>query len=63
VVDVEYAELVDPVSFEPVVAGLPRRALFVVAARVGTTRIIDNAWVTLGAPHAGPTTEQAEVAR
>ena len=64
VVDVEYAELVDPVSFERVVDGPPgRRALFVVAARVGATRLIDNAWVTLGAPHADPTTEQAEVAR
>ncbi len=42
---VDYAELVDPDSFEPVQT-LHSRVLAVVAARVGSTRLIDNAMLT-----------------
>src|SRR5438093_10500495 len=40
-VRVDYAELVDPKTFEPV-AQIVRPVLAVVAARVGRTRLIDN---------------------
>ncbi|WP_371164180.1 pantoate--beta-alanine ligase [Buchananella felis] len=42
-VELEYAELVDPKSFEPFPADGAGAALLVLAARVGTTRLIDNA--------------------
>lgn len=53
-VQAEYAELVDPVTLEPLVRALPG-AVCAVAARVGTTRLIDNvvlgtAGVESGAP-------------
>ena len=38
----DYAALVDPSSFEEVVPGANGPALFVLAARVGATRLIDN---------------------
>lgn len=38
-VSADYAAVVDPVTFSPVRTG---QALFIVAARVGTTRLIDN---------------------
>jgi pantoate--beta-alanine ligase len=41
-VEPEYVELVDPETFEPC-DGLEREALLVLAARVGETRLIDNA--------------------
>jgi pantoate--beta-alanine ligase len=43
----EYLELVDPGTFEPL-AALDREALLVVAARLGQTRLIDNAIVRPG---------------
>jgi pantoate--beta-alanine ligase len=43
----DYAALVDPSSFEDVAPAATGRALMVLAARVGTTRLIDNAELTL----------------
>jgi pantoate--beta-alanine ligase len=45
--DVDYLALVDPATFVPAVAG---QALLAVAARIGTTRLIDNTGVELGGP-------------
>jgi len=48
-VDPDYAELVDPASFEPLGATIPEQRnvlapiLAIIAQRVGTTRLIDNA--------------------
>ena len=42
-VEVDYAELVDPETMEPVPPGRGGPALLAVAARVGSTRLIDNA--------------------
>lgn len=44
---VDYAALVDPSSFEVVQPGATGVALLVLAARVGSTRLIDNGDVTL----------------
>lgn len=44
----EYLVVVDPVSFLPVDARATGPALVLVAARVGETRLIDNAPITLG---------------
>jgi pantoate--beta-alanine ligase len=41
-VEPEYVELVDPETFEPC-DGLQRDALLAIAARIGETRLIDNA--------------------
>ncbi|HWG65494.1 MAG TPA: pantoate--beta-alanine ligase [Streptosporangiaceae bacterium] len=46
--DPDYLELVDPRTFTPVSADHSGRAILVVAARVGTTRLIDNAALDLG---------------
>jgi pantoate--beta-alanine ligase len=46
-VDVDYLELVDPVTFQAVEGA--GQSILLVAARVGTTRLIDNARLTLGA--------------
>ncbi|MGO1317757.1 MAG: pantoate--beta-alanine ligase [Cellulomonadaceae bacterium] len=48
----DYLALVDPATVEEVPAGFAGPALLLVAARVGTTRLIDNTAVHLGA--AGP---------
>lgn len=49
-VDTDYAALVDPDTFEDVVAGADaRQAVLVVAARVGVTRLIDNESVDIEA--------------
>jgi pantoate--beta-alanine ligase len=45
--DVDYVELVDPASFQPVPARARGPALLVVAARIGSTRLIDNTGVLL----------------
>lgn len=53
----EYLVVVDPDTFLPVEAGASGPALVLVAARVGATRLIDNARITLGgapASEAGP---------
>ena len=44
----DYLALVDPFSFTPAAAGYRGPALLLVAARSGTTRLIDNIQVTLG---------------
>ena len=44
-VDVEYLSLVDPETMEPL-RELHRDALAVIAARVGSTRLIDNVLIT-----------------
>lgn len=44
----DYLALVDPVRFTAIGDGHRGRALLLVAARAGTTRLIDNAQVTLG---------------
>jgi pantoate--beta-alanine ligase len=62
-VELEYAELVDPGTFEAVDDEFAGPAVFAVAARVGATRLIDNAWVMLGGPHARPTAERSEATR
>ncbi|MGT2425854.1 pantoate--beta-alanine ligase [Amnibacterium kyonggiense] len=46
--DLEYLAVVDPASFRPVDDGYRGRALVLVAARVGGTRLIDNRFVHLG---------------
>lgn len=47
-VDLDYFELVDPGTFLPVAADHHGPATAIVAARVGSTRLIDNRSVTLG---------------
>lgn len=47
-VDLDYVELVDPDTFLPVTDFHRGPATAIVAARVGTTRLIDNRQVTLG---------------
>lgn len=44
---VDYLALVDPVTFQPVKPDFTGRAVLAVAARVGTTRLIDNVQVDL----------------
>jgi pantoate--beta-alanine ligase len=44
----DYATLVDPATFAEVPDDYTGHAIFVVAARVGSTRLIDNATVTFG---------------
>lgn len=48
--DVDYVELVDPATLEPLTAPLERPALLVLAARVGGVRLIDNASLDPAAP-------------
>jgi pantoate--beta-alanine ligase len=47
-VALEYLAIVDPATFRPVGDGYRGRALVLVAARVGGTRLIDNRFVHLG---------------
>jgi pantoate--beta-alanine ligase len=46
--DLDYLAVVDPADFRPVDDGYRGRALVLVAARVGGTRLIDNRFVHLG---------------
>lgn len=46
-VELDYLKVVDPVTFLPVDDGYTGRAVVLIAARVGTTRLIDNATVFL----------------
>jgi pantothenate synthetase len=39
--------LVNPATFEPIEAGFVGRALLIVAAKVGNTRLIDNLSITI----------------
>ncbi|MGV8977877.1 MAG: pantoate--beta-alanine ligase [Cellulomonas sp.] len=61
--ELEYAELIDPATFETVDDLFVGPAVFAVAARVGATRLIDNAWVTLGDLTAHTATERTEASR
>jgi pantoate--beta-alanine ligase len=58
----DYVALVDPDTFENVTdvtgAAAERRAVLAVAARVGTTRLIDNVDVTLRAATSAPTPKE-----
>lgn len=48
-VDVDYIELVDDMTFQPLTStNEPVAARLLIAARVGTTRLIDNAAMTIG---------------
>jgi len=49
-VALDYLALVDPVTFRPAGDAHSGPALLLVAARAGTTRLIDNAPVGLGGP-------------
>ena len=53
-VDVDYAEVVDEHTLEPLRGTGHRRGRALVAARVGTTRLIDNLLLALRATHNGP---------
>ena len=46
----DYVALVDPETFQEVAADFVGEALLLLAAQVGTTRLIDNDTVTVGAP-------------
>ena len=46
-VETDYVAVVDPETFQPI-ADVNGRALVAVAARVGTTRLIDNIEITTG---------------
>ncbi|MFG3285992.1 pantoate--beta-alanine ligase [Streptomyces sp. NPDC048111] len=46
----DYLALVDPATFRPAPEGFGGEAILAVAARVGTTRLIDNIPLTFGAP-------------
>jgi pantoate--beta-alanine ligase len=46
-VRLDYVALVDPATFEPIEDGFVGRALLIMAARVGSTRLIDNLSITI----------------
>jgi pantoate--beta-alanine ligase len=46
-VRLDYVALVNPATFEPIEAGFVGRALLIIAAQVGGTRLIDNLSITL----------------
>ena len=46
-VRLDYVALVDPATFEPIEAGYVGRALLIMAARVGNTRLIDNLSISI----------------
>ena len=46
-VRLDYVALVDPATFEPIEAGFVGRALLIIAARVGNTRLIDNLSISI----------------
>ena len=46
-VRLDYVALVDPGSFEPIDDGFSGRALLLIAAKVGSTRLIDNLSITI----------------
>lgn len=47
-VELDYLKIVDPATFFPVDEGYRGRAVVLVAARIGTTRLIDNQAIYLG---------------
>jgi pantoate--beta-alanine ligase len=46
-VRLDYVALVNPATFEPIEAGFVGRALLIVAAQVGGTRLIDNLSISI----------------
>jgi pantoate--beta-alanine ligase len=52
-VDLDYLELVDAATLRPVDSAFTGNALLLIAARVGSTRLIDNVAVVVGAPAPG----------
>ena len=46
-VRLDYVALVDPATFEPIEDGFVGRALLIMAARVGSTRLIDNLSISI----------------
>jgi pantoate--beta-alanine ligase len=46
-VRLDYVALVNPATFDPIEAGFVGRALLIVAAKVGNTRLIDNLSITI----------------
>ena len=46
-VRLDYVALVDPATFEPIEDGFVGRALLIIAARVGNTRLIDNLSISI----------------
>jgi pantoate--beta-alanine ligase len=46
-VRLDYVALVDPATFEPIEDGFVGRALLIMAARVGNTRLIDNLSISI----------------
>jgi pantoate--beta-alanine ligase len=53
VAELDYFELVDPETFLPVAAEFRGRAIAIIAARIGATRLIDNRALEIGsAPNA-----------
>ena len=46
-VRLDYVALVDPATFEPIEVGFVGRALLIIAARVGNTRLIDNLSISI----------------
>jgi pantoate--beta-alanine ligase len=62
-VELDYAALVDAASFEDVGPGFVGTAVLAVAARVGSTRLIDNVRLELGDPEAPAGTDRPEGVR
>ena len=60
---VDYADIVDPVTFEPIDMGGATPALAIVAARVGRTRLIDNMEVRFAPVQNGGDRESVQFAR
>jgi pantoate--beta-alanine ligase len=46
-VRLDYVALVNPANFEPIEAGFVGRALLIIAAQVGSTRLIDNLSISI----------------
>ena len=57
-VGLEYAALVDPATLLDVAGDFVGEALLVVAARIGSTRLIDNAPIHVGTATAGARSEE-----
>ena len=58
--ELDYIDLVDPVHFRPVPATFAGDALAIIAARIGTTRLIDNRTVTIVPPEGLPATSKLD---
>jgi pantoate--beta-alanine ligase len=49
-IELDYLKVVDPATFLPVDDGYRGKAVILIAARVGTTRLIDNEMIFLQGP-------------